>query len=129
MSLANDHRPGLKGQPLHDQHSPQPAKPGGSVDILEELFQICAATGGSQEAIEEALRKEAFGFEAAALEGPEIKALEARLAELALMAREAWICGQGSKVAFEGGLEKRLTRLPWADRLLKLLYGPKPQSV
>ncbi|MDR2301449.1 MAG: hypothetical protein LBF38_05340 [Deltaproteobacteria bacterium] len=129
MSEPKQNRPGSKGRRPLESRSPQPAKTEDSVDILEELFQVSAATGGSQEAIEEALRKEAFGFGASALEGPEKEALETRLAELALMAREAWLCGQGSKIAFEGGLEKRLTRVPWASRLLKFLYGPKPESV
>ena len=34
----------------------------GTPDILEELFLVCAHTGGSLEAIEEALRREALSL-------------------------------------------------------------------
>ncbi|MDR0621669.1 MAG: hypothetical protein LBJ61_07325 [Deltaproteobacteria bacterium] len=96
---------------------------GGTPDILEELFLVCAHTGGALEAIEEALLREALSLAGRKLPPEAEGRLAERIAELALMAKEAWICGRGSKVAFEGGLEKRLERVAWADRLLRLLFA------
>jgi hypothetical protein len=98
-------------------------------NILEELFRICADTGGAQEAIEKTLRHEAWAFGGIPSESAENDILPARLAELALMAKEAWVCSQGSKSSFQGGLEKRLERVAWASRLLSLHFGSKASSI